>query len=51
MFHKEGFNIILSTFFAVAIIVISLDYFEVKNAFTIKATAKNVLKIILNPSL
>ena len=36
MFHKEGFNIILSTFFAVAIIVISLDYFEVKNAFAIK---------------
>jgi len=47
MFHKEGFNIILSTFFAVAIIVISLDYFEVKNAFTIKVFLILMLVFIL----
>ena len=47
MFHKEGFNIILSTFFAVAIIVISLDYFEVKNAFTIKVFLILILVFVL----
>ena len=47
MFHKEGFNIILSTFFAVAIIVISLDYFEVKNAFTIKVFLILMLVFVL----
>ena len=47
MFHKEGFNIILSTFFALAIIVISLDYFEVKNAFTIKVFLILMLVFIL----
>ena len=47
MFHKEGFNIILSTFLAVAVIVISLDYFEVKNAFTIKIFLILMLVFIL----
>ena len=47
MFHKEGFNIILSTFFAVAIIVISLDYFEVKNAFIIKVFLILMLVFVL----
>ncbi len=47
MFHKEGFNIILSTFFAVAIIVISLDYFEVKNAYTIKVFLILMLVFVL----
>ena len=47
MFHKEGFNIILSTFLAVAIIVISLDYFEVKNAFTIKVFLILMLVFVL----
>ena len=47
MFHKEGFNIILSTFFAVIIIVISLDYFEVKNAFTIKVFLILMLVFVL----
>ena len=47
MFHKEGFNIILSTFFAVAIIIISLDYFEVKNAFTIKVFLILMLVFVL----
>ena len=47
MFHKEGFNIILSTFFAVALIVISLDYFEVKNAFTIKVFLILMLVFVL----
>ena len=47
MFHKEGFNIILITFLAVAIIVISLDYFEVKNAFTIKVFLILMLVFVL----
>ena len=47
MFHKEGFNIILSTFLAVAIIVISLDYFEVKNAFAIKVFLILMLVFVL----
>ena len=47
MFHKEGFNIILSTFLAVAVIVISLDYFEVKNAFTIKVFLILMLVFVL----
>ena len=47
MFHKEGFNIILSTFLAVAIIVISLDYFEVKNAFIIKVFLILMLVFVL----
>ena len=47
MFHKEGFNIILSTFLAVAIIVISLDYFEVKNAYTIKVFLILMLVFVL----
>ena len=47
MFHKEGFNIILSTFLTVAIIVISLDYFEVKNAFTIKVFLILMLVFVL----
>ena len=36
MFHKEGLNIILSTFVIIAILIIALDYFEVKNALPIK---------------
>ena len=47
MFHKEGFNIILSTFLTVALIVISLDYFEVKNAFTIKVFLILMLVFVL----
>ena len=47
MFHKEVFNIILSTFLTVAIIVISLDYFEVKNAFIIKVFLILMLVFIL----
>ena len=47
MFHKEGFNIILSTFLTVAIIVISIDYFEVKNAFAIKVFLILMLVFVL----
>ena len=36
MFHKEGLNIILSTFVITAILMITLDYLEVKNALPIK---------------
>ena len=36
MFHKEGFNIILSAFVIVSLLIISVDYFEVKFALTIK---------------
>ena len=47
MFHKEGFNIILSAFLAVVVIVISLDYFEVKNAFIIKVFLILMLVFVL----
>ena len=36
MFHKEGLNIIISSFTIVVILMISIDYFEVKNALPIK---------------
>ena len=36
MFHKEGLNIILSTFVIIAILIIALDYFEVKKCSSFK---------------
>ena len=47
MFHKEGYKIILSTFLVVAIIVILLDYFEIKNAFPIKVFLILMLVMVL----
>ena len=36
MFHKEGYKIIISSFFVASIIVISTDYFEIKYVSSIK---------------
>ena len=47
MFHKEGLNIILSTFVTVAILIIALDYFEVKNALPIKIFLIIMLGLVL----
>ena len=47
MFHKEGLNIILGTFVIVAILMISTDYFEVKNALTIKIFLILMLGLVL----
>ena len=47
MFHKEGLNIILGTFVIVAILMISIDYFEVKNALPIKIFLILMLGLVL----
>ena len=47
MFHKEGLNIIISSFTIVAILMISIDYFEVKNAFPIKIFLILMLGLVL----
>ena len=47
MFHKEGFNIILSAFVIVSALIISLDYFEVKYALSIKVFLIVILVLIL----
>ena len=47
MFHKEGLNIILGTFVIVAILMISIDYFEVKNALPIKIFLIIMLGLVL----
>ena len=47
MFHKEGLNIILSTFVITAILIIALDYLEVKNALPIKIFLIIILGLVL----
>ena len=47
MFHKEGLNIIISSFTIVAILMISIDYFEVKNALPIKIFLILMLGLVL----
>ena len=47
MFHKEGLNIILSTFVTTVILIIALDYFEVKNALPIKIFLIIMLGLVL----
>ena len=47
MFHKEGLNIILSTFVITAILIIALDYLEVKNALPIKIFLIIMLVLVL----
>ena len=47
MFHKEGLNIIISSFTIVAILMISIDYFEVKNDLTIKIFLILMLGLVL----
>ena len=47
MFHKEGFGIIISSFVIVSLLIISVDYFEIKFALTIKIFLILVLVLIL----
>ena len=47
MFHKEGLNIILSTFVITAILMITLDYLEVKNALPVKIFLIIMLGLVL----
>tara|TARA_B100001027_G_scaffold84025_1_gene57564 strand:- start:950 stop:1597 length:648 start_codon:yes stop_codon:yes gene_type:complete len=47
MFHKEGLNIILITFVITAILIIALDYIEVKNALSIKIFLIIMLGLVL----
>ena len=47
MFHKEGFGIIISSFVIVSLLIISVDYFEIKFALTIKIFLVLVLVLIL----
>ena len=47
MFHKEGFNIILGAFVIVSALIISVDYFEVKYALSIKVFLIVMLVLIL----
>ena len=47
MFHKEGLKIILSTFVITAILIIALDYLEVKNALPIKIFLIIMLGLVL----
>ena len=47
MFHKEGLNIILSTFVITTILMIALDYLEVKNALPIKIFLIIMLGLVL----
>ena len=47
MFHKEGLNIIICAFVVVAILMISIDYFEVKNALPIKIFLILMLGLVL----
>ena len=47
MFHKEGFNIILSSFVIVAVFIISIDYFEVRYGLSIKVFLIIMLVLIL----
>ncbi len=47
MFHKEGSNIIISAFIIVAILIISIDYFEIKNALPIKIFLIFILGLVL----
>ena len=47
MFHKEGLNIILSTFVITAILMIALDYLEIKNALAVKIFLIIMLGLVL----
>ena len=47
MFHKEGLNIILSTFVIVSVLIIFIDYFEIKNALPIKIFLILILALVL----
>tara|TARA_B100000900_G_scaffold131997_1_gene111716 strand:+ start:1045 stop:1692 length:648 start_codon:yes stop_codon:yes gene_type:complete len=47
MFHREGIRIILSAFFIVTVLVISIDYFEIKYGMTIKIFLIIMLGLIL----
>ena len=47
MFHREGYKIILSSFLLISIFVITVDYFELKYAISIKIFLIIILVLIL----
>ena len=47
MFHREGYKIIISAFLLVSVLVISLDYFEIKFALIVKVFLIVILVLIL----
>jgi len=47
MFHREGIRIILSAFIIVTVLVISIDYFEIKYGMTIKIFLIIMLGLVL----
>ena len=47
MFHREGYKIIISAFLFVSVLVISLDYFEIKFALIVKVFLIMILVLIL----
>ena len=47
MFHKEGIRIILTAFVTIIVLIISIDYFEVKFGISIKIFLIIMLVLIL----
>ena len=47
MFHREGYKIIISAFLVVSVLVISLDYYEIKFALIVKVFLIVILVLIL----
>ena len=47
MFHREGYKIIISAFLLISVLVISLDYFEIKFALIVKVFLIVILVLIL----
>ena len=47
MFHKEGIRIILTAFATIVVLIISIDYFEVKSGIYIKIFLIIMLVLIL----
>ena len=47
MFHKEGIRIILTAFVTIVVLIISIDYFEVKFGISIKIFLIIMLVLIL----
>tara|TARA_X000001036_G_scaffold380754_1_gene372349 strand:+ start:359 stop:1006 length:648 start_codon:yes stop_codon:yes gene_type:complete len=48
MFHKEGIGIILTAFATIVVLIISIDYFEIKFGILIKIFLIIILVLILN---
>ena len=47
MFHREGYKIIICAFLLISVLVISLDYFEIKFALIVKVFLIVILVLIL----